>query len=168
MNGTALFNLSYGVYVITVWADGKPTGCVANACMQVTSEPPKLIISLNKSCYTNKYVKETEVFAVNVLGENADSSIITEFGFASGSEVNKFENRDYIIKENLPVLKDSVAFITCKVLDEKETDTHTIFLAQVTDADNLKADTPMTYSYYHKVLKGKTSKKAPTYKAEMD
>ena len=168
MNKSALFNLSYGVYVITVWAEGKPTGCVANACIQVTSEPPKLIISLNKSCYTNKCVKETGMFAVNVLGENVDSSVITEFGFASGSEFNKFENRDYIIKENLPVLKDSVACITCKVLDEKETDTHTIFLAQVTDADNLKTDTPMTYSYYHKVLKGKNNIKAPTYKTEKD
>ena len=164
MNESALFKLSYGVYLITVWADGKPTGCVANACLQVTAEPPKVIISLNKTCFTNKHVKETGVFAVSVLGENADVSLISEFGFASGAEVNKFENYDYIIKDNLPVLPSAVSYLTCKVLDEKETDTHTIFLAQVTDADNLSDDTPMTYSYYHKELKGKTSPKAPTYK----
>ena len=63
-------------------------------------------------------------------------------------------------------MPQAISYITCKVINTMETDTHTIFLGQVTDAGNLSKDTPMTYSYYHKVVKGSTPKNAPTYKGE--
>jgi flavin reductase (DIM6/NTAB) family NADH-FMN oxidoreductase RutF len=63
----------------------------------------------------------------------------------------------------LPVLPDAMSYITCKVKDSVETSTHTIFLGEVTDCDVLQDDTPMTYDYYHKVIKGKAPKNAPTY-----
>ena len=69
-------------------------------------------------------------------------------------------------KEFTPVLPQAMSYITCKVINTMETDTHTIFLGQVTDAGNLSKDTPMTYSYYHKVVKGSTPKNAPTYKGD--
>ncbi|MBQ6838651.1 MAG: flavin reductase family protein, partial [Clostridia bacterium] len=81
-------------------------------------------------------------------------------------DTDKFEGIEPLVKEYLPVLPQAMSYITCKVINTMETDTHTIFLGEVTDADNLLTDTPMTYSYYHKVIKGTAPKNAPTYQGE--
>ncbi len=166
MDNTALYNLSYGVYVITTWGEGKATGCTANSAMQITSTPATVAVSINHDNYTNKCIKDTGIFAVNILGENIDPIIIGSFGFRSGKDVDKFEGIEPLVKEFTPVLPQAMSYITCKVINTMETDTHTIFLGQVTDAGNLSKDVPMTYSYYHKVVKGSTPKNAPTYKGE--
>ena len=166
MNKTALFNLSYGVYVVTTWAKGKPTGCTANSAMQITSSPATIAVSVNHDNYTNECIKDTGVFAINILGESVDPMVIGSFGFRSGRDTDKFEGIEPLIKGYLPVLPQAMSYITCKVINKLETDTHTIFLGEVTDADNLTQDTPMTYSYYHKVIKGSSPKNAPTYQGE--
>lgn len=166
MNKKAIYNLSYGVYVVTTWANGKPTGCTANSAMQITSSPATIAISINHDNYTNECIKDTGVFAINILGENCDPLVIGNFGFKSGRDNNKFENNDPLIKNFLPVVKDASSYITCKVVDTLETSTHTIFLGEVTDADVLNDDTPMTYAYYHNVIKGKSPKNAPTYQGD--
>lgn len=166
MNKTALFNLSYGVYVVTTWAKGKATGCTANSAMQITSSPATIAVSINHDNYTNECIKDTGVFALNILGENVDPMVIGSFGFRSGRDTDKFEGIEPLVKGYLPVLPQAMSYITCKVINTMETETHTIFLGEVTDADNLSADTPMTYSYYHKVIKGTAPKNAPTYQGE--
>ena len=70
------------------------------------------------------------------------------------------------MKGYMPVVADACAYIVCEVVDKMETSTHTVFLGKVLDADLLKADDPMTYAYYHNVIKGKSPKNAPTYIAE--
>ena len=163
MNKTALFNLSYGVYVVTTWAKGKATGCTANSAMQITSSPATIAVSINHDNYTNECIKDTGVFALNILGETVDPMVIGTFGFRTGRDSDKFEGIEPLVKGYLPVLPQAMSYITCKVINTLETDTHTIFLGEVTDADNLSSDTPMTYSYYHKVIKGTSPKNAPTY-----
>ncbi len=163
MNKSALYNLSYGVYVVTSWAEGKPTGCTANSAMQITSSPATVAVSINHDNFTNECIKDTGVFAINILGENVDPLVIGTFGFKSGKDCNKFEGFAPIVKNYLPVLPQAVSYITCKVIDSMETPTHTVFLGEVTDCDNLVSDTPMTYAYYHNVIKGKSPKNAPTY-----
>ena len=163
MNKQAIFNLSYGVYIVTTWGDGTPTGCTANSAMQITADPAVIAVSINHDNYTNECIKDKGVFAINILGENVDPLLIGTFGFRSGRDFNKFEGIDPMIKSMLPVLPDAMSYITCKVIDSVETSTHTIFLGEVTDCDVLQDDTPMTYDYYHKVIKGKAPKNAPTY-----
>ena len=163
MNKQAIFNLSYGVYIVTTWGDGKPTGCTANSAMQITSDPAVIAVSINRDNYTNECIKDKGVFAINILGEKVKPLLIGTFGFRSGRDFNKFEGIQPLIKEMLPVLPDAMSYITCKVIDSVETSTHTIFLGEVTDCDVLSDDTPMTYDYYHKVIKGKAPKTAPTY-----
>lgn len=70
------------------------------------------------------------------------------------------------VKGFLPVVADACAYIVCEVIDKLETSTHTVFLGKVLDADMLRSDTPMTYAYYHNVVKGRSPKNAPTYIAE--
>lgn len=166
MNQSALYQLSYGVYVVSTWDEGRATGCTANSVMQITAEPATIAVSLHHDNYTNQCIQESGKFAVSVLGENTPPSVIGTFGFKSGRDNNKFDEVDQTIKGCMPVVADACAYIVCDVIDKLETATHTVFLGKVVDADNLKEDAPMTYAYYHKVIKGKSPKNAPTYNAK--
>ncbi|OOM10654.1 flavin reductase [Clostridium saccharobutylicum] len=163
MNNNAFRNLSYGVYIISTWDNGRATGCTANSAMQITSDPATIAISINHNNYTNKCIEESGNFAISILGENSDPSIIGTFGFQSGKDINKFDSVNHEIKGNMPIVMEGCAYLTCEVINKMETDTHTIFLGKVLDGDILSEDNPMTYSYYHKVVKGKSPKNAPTY-----
>ena len=163
MDNMAFTKLSYGVYVVTSWADGgRPTGCTANSAMQVTAEPATIAVSINHSNFTNECIKNSGMFAINVLGENSKPLTIGTFGFRSGRDFDKFAEAPEV-KNFLPVVEGSIAHITCKVIDTMESETHTVFLGEVTGAEVLSDDTPMTYAYYHNVIKGKSPKTAPTY-----
>lgn len=166
MNKNALRNLSYGVYIISTWDEGRPTGCTANSAMQITSDPATIAISINHQNYTNECIEKAGKFAISVLGEHSEPSLIGTFGFRSGKDFNKFDGVGYEVKGYMPVVSDACSYFTCDVIDKMETETHTVFLGKVTDCDVLKQDDPMTYSYYHKVIKGKSPKTAPTYLPE--
>jgi len=167
MNNWVLTKLSYGVYVVTSWAEGgKPTGCTANSAMQVTSSPATVAVSINHDNFTNECIAKSGRFAVNILGESSSPAIIGNFGFKSGRDSEKFAEKP-ALQDYLPVVDGAVACITCKVIDKLESATHTVFLGEVTGAEILnETDEPMTYAYYHKVIKGKSPKNAPTYIAE--
>ena len=122
-----------------------------------------LIVSINHNNYTNKCIAESGRFTVSILSEQSDPSIIGTFGFQSGRDVNKFDAVPFEIRENMPVVQDACAFLCCEVINKMETDTHTVFLGRVLDADLLSGQEPMTYAYYHKVVKGKSPKNAPTF-----
>ena len=92
--------------------------------------------------------------------------MIGRFGFQSGKDVNKFDGLVSEEREGVQVIPDACAYIVCKVIDKMETSSHTVFLGEVIDADVLEKTEPMTYAYYHKVVKGKSPKNAPTYLPE--
>lgn len=163
MNTNAFRKLSYGVYVVSTWGNGKATGCTANSAMQITSSPATIAVSINHNNYTNQCIQETGRFAISILSEQSEPSIIGTFGFQSGKDVNKFDSVAYELKNYMPVVKDSCAYIVCEVIDKMETETHTVFLGKVVDADVFSDQDPMTYAYYHNVVKGKSPKNAPTY-----
>lgn len=164
MNNWAFSKLSYGVYVVTTLKNsGKPTGCTANSAMQVTASPATIAVSINHDNYTNECIKKTGEFALNILGEKSQPLIIGTFGFRSGKDFNKFQNEPQY-KDGLPIVDGAIAYVTCKVIDSLEAPTHTIFLGEVTSAEIIdENDSPMTYAFYHNVIKGKSPKKAPTY-----
>ena len=166
MDETALFKLSYGVYAVTTWDKGKATGCIANSAMQVTAFPPTVAVSINRENYTHACIEDCGMFAINILSENTEPLVIGTFGFRSGRDINKFADSDPLLKNFMPILPQAMTYITCKVISKMETETHTVFLGEVTDAGNLKDETPMTYSYYHNVIKGKAPKTAPTYQGK--
>lgn len=163
MNKNVFRNFSYGVYVISTLDGTRPTGCVANSVMQITSSPATVAVSMNHDNFTNSCISSTGKFAVSILSEATDPSLIGQFGFQSGKDINKFENVAYDTIDELPVLKDACGFITCKVIDTMETSTHTIFLGEVVEGDVLSDYPAMSYAYYHNVVKGKSPKNAPTY-----
>ena len=168
MNSKVLRNLSYGVYIVSTLDGQRPTGCVANSIMQITSSPATIAVSMNHDNYTHSCIEKNGTFAVSILSEQSDPSLIGQFGFQTGKDVNKFDSVDFTTVDALPVINNACGYLTCKVIDKMETSTHTVFLAEVMNGDTLESAPAMTYAYYHKVVKGKSPKNAPTYIAEED
>lgn len=163
MDKSAFYKLSYGVYVVSTWDEGRPTGCTANSAMQITSAPATIAVSINHDNYTNECISKNGKFAISILAEDSDPSIIGTFGFQSGKDVDKFSKVKYSVEDYMPVVSDSCGYIVCQVIDKMETSTHTVFLGEVVGAELFGNREAMTYAYYHKVVKGKSPKNAPTY-----
>ena len=163
MDVFALRALSYGVYVVSAMDGDRPTGCTANSAMQITSAPATLAVSVNHDNYTNGCIAKSGVFSVSVLGEQCDPAVIGNFGFSSGRDRDKYASVAHVIVEGAPVLKNCCAYMVCRVVDKLETATHTVFLGEVIAAEQPATDAPMTYAYYHSVVKGKSPKNAPTF-----
>ena len=161
MNKNVLRKLSYGVYVVSTKNGDKPTGCIANSAMQVTHDT--IAVSINHDNFTNQCIKNTKKFGISILSVDVNDMVIPVFGFQSGRDVNKFENFETEEVYGLKVLKDSAGYIVCDVINQMETETHTIFLGKIADGDILKDEIPMTYAYYHQVKKGTSPKAAPTF-----
>ena len=163
MDKKVLRNLSYGVYVVTSKENDKNVGCIANSIMQVTSNPCTIAVSVNHDNYTNKVIKENKKFGVSILKETSDPKIIGTFGFKSSKYTDKFSDVKFKEEDEIPVIEDSCGYMICQVVDIMETETHTVFLAEVKNADDYNNENPMTYKYYHEQLKGSSPKNAPTY-----
>jgi len=168
MDNSALFKSGYGVYIVAASDGSKINGQIANTVFQITSEPPTVAISINKNNLTHQYLEKSSKFAVSVLSEEAPMTFIGNFGFKSGREINKFETCKYKIGiTGSPIVLDySVAYLEFEVISKLDVGTHTVYIGKLIDADNLGAETPMTYAYYHLVRKGKSPKNAPTYVKE--
>ena len=163
MNNKALFDLSYGVYIVTSKDGTRDVGCVANSAMQVTSSPATVAVSVNHDNFTNGAIKKSGRFAVSIMPETASPSLIGTFGFKSSRDTDKFEGLEVLEKDGLRIIPTAKSYLVCRVIDTLETSTHTVFLGEVEGADVLTDGEVMTYAYYHKVIKGKAPKNAPTY-----
>lgn len=165
MDEKVLYTLNYGVYLISTKFQDKINGQIANVVFQVTSEPPKIAICLNKKNLTHLMILNSGIFNVSILGRSCNMKFIGKFGFKSGRDINKFEDVNYIIGKNgAPIVKDfSVAYLECEVEKMLDVGTHSLFIGKVTEGNFLNEDTPLTYSYYHSELKGKEPENAPTF-----
>lgn len=165
MNETALFKLTYGVHVITSKKGDRSNGQIANTAIQITNAPITIMVSINKNNLTHEYIKESKMFAVSVVEQDAPLSLIGQFGFKSGRETDKFQGVNYKLTSNgLPYVTDHIlSYLEAEVLQEVDAGTHTIFIGGLVGAEVLKEGTPMTYAYYHEVKRGTVPKTAPTY-----
>jgi len=168
MDITTLFDISYGVYVVSSKKGEKHNGQIANVVTQVTSEPPKILVCLNKKNLTHNYITESNVFSVSILEKETPLKLIGTFGFRSGREFDKFKEVGHKTgKKGIPYLtENTLGYLLCEVTESLDVGTHTAFVGKLTEAEKLKQGEPLTYSYYHEVKKGKTDKNAPTYVKE--
>jgi len=157
-------DITYGMYVVSTKYNNKNIGCFINTLTQITSENPIISISLNKNNYTNKAIKENKKFVVSILSEETSSDVIGKFGFSNSKDVDKFQYFKYKEIDNLPILDEEMCgYMVCEVLSVIDAETHEVFLARVIDTKKQNNLKPMTYAYYHEVIKGKAPKTAPTY-----
>ena len=170
MNTNIFRNMSYGVYIVGTMDGNRPTGCVANSIMQITSSPATVALSMNHDNYTNQCIEKSGIFSFSILAEGSPADLVGTFGFQSGKDVDKFANVEHELIEGVPVVKNTCGYVVCKLINKMETSTHTVFLGEVIAAEPYENTTSkeMTYSYYHKVVKGKSPKNAPTYLPETE
>lgn len=158
MNKNAMHNLTYGLFVLTAEEDSKHNGCIINTVTQVTSQPNRITIAVNKSNFTHDMISRTGKFSVSVIGENADFELFKHFGFQSGRDTDKFENYEDAKEASngtMIVTSGTNAYISAKVICETDLGTHTLFLADVTESEVLSDVPSASYDYYQKNIKPK-------------
>ena len=153
---TAIFNISYGLFVLVARQGEKDNACIINVAQQVTSDPLQLAICVNKTNLTHDMVLRTLKFNLCPLSEEATMKPFQHFGFQSGRDVNKFaECQQELRTENgllyLPKYINSV--ISCVVTKSIDIGTHTMFIARVMEAKVLSDSPSITYAYYQQHIK---------------
>lgn len=167
MDLNVLRNITYGMYIISTKYENEMVGCVVNTVTQITSESPVLSISVNKNNYTNEMLKKSKKIAISILSEKTNKDTIIEFGYKTSKESNKFENINYKIEKDIPIVFDNICgYIIGDIINIIDTETHDIFLIRITDTQSINDYIPMTYNYYYNNLKGTSPKNAPTYQKE--
>ena len=158
MDTKAMYKLSYGLFVLTSVMDGKDNGCITNTAIQVTSEPNRIAVAVNKGNHTHDCVMQAKKFNVSILSEKATFDVFKHFGFQSGKSVDKFEgygackrsaNGLYYVTEG------TNAYISVDVEQTVDLGTHTLFIGKVTDMEVLDGTASATYTYYQEHIKPK-------------
>lgn len=154
---TALFNIGYGLYVITTNDGEKDNGMICNSVMQLTSSPERIGVTINKSTYTHGVIKNTGKMNINCLTTEAPFEIFERFGFKSGRDTDKFEGCTPKRSENgLIYLKKYInSYISLKVEDYIDLGTHGMFICSICEAECVSRVETMSYTYYHKNVKPK-------------
>ena len=163
MNENTVFKISYGLYVLTAKEGDKHNGCIINTLAQVTVIPNRISITVNKDNYTHDMIERTGKFNVSIISEKADFELFKHFGFSSGRDTDKFKDyKDAKESANglLYVTKGVNAYISGSVVSSVDFGTHTLFVADVVDADIIADDESATYAYYHKNIKPAPEKKS--------
>ncbi len=152
---TALFNIGYGLYVVTSNDGKKDNALIVNTVSQVTNTPNRLAVTINKDNYSHHIIKQTGEMNINCLTVDAPFSVFEKYGFVSGRTTDKFAGEDVLRSDNglvfLPRFINS--FMSLKVEQYVDLDTHGMFICSVTEARVLSDRETMTYSYYHANVK---------------
>ena len=154
---TALFNIGYGLYVVTSNDGQKDNGLIVNTVSQLTDNPNRVAVVINKANYSHHVIEKTGILNVNCLDVTAPFSIFERFGFQSGRTVDKFEGMEKLRSDNglcfLPHYINS--FMSLKVENYVDMGTHGMFICSVTEARVMNKNATMTYAYYHSDVKPK-------------
>lgn len=166
MDRKALYNLSYGVFLLAAKAGDTVNGCITNTCIQVASNPVRVAFSVLNQNYTCEVLKEGGVFCLTVLAQSVTPETIQHFGYQSGREVDKFGKFKPAFDENgVPYLPwQSCARLSGRVVSSQDLGSHTLFVAEVEQAETLPGGEPLTYAYYQNVLKPKPAAAEPEKK----
>lgn len=163
MNKKAMYKLTYGLFVLTSGRDGKDSGCIINTAGQVTSEPNRISIAVNKANFTHDLVKDSGEFNLSILSEKAGFDTFRHFGFQSGREVDKFAGyTDCERSQNglYYVTAGTNAYISATVEQAIDLGSHTLFIAAVDDMEVLSDEPSASYAYYQSSIKPKPEKPA--------
>ena len=153
-----LFNIQYGLFVITTCDNGQDNGCISNTVAQVTAQPNRISVALNKGNFTTELIQRSGRFTASIISEAADFELFKHFGFQSGRTVNKFADFTdcrRVSNGTFAITRGTNAFISANVEQAIDLGTHMLFIGLVTEMEVL-ADVPSaTYNYYQSNIKPK-------------
>ena len=166
MDKKALYNLSYGVFMLGARSGERKNGCITNTCMQVANSPTRVAISVINANYTCELIKESGLFTLSVLDKTVTFETIKHFGLQSGRNVDKLADISLPEDENgIPYLGwQCCSVLSCKVVSSQDLGSHTLFIAEVQDAKRLSENGPLTYADYQDHVKPKPKKVEPSDK----
>ena len=157
----AMYKLTYGLFVLTTTDGEKQNGCIVNTVSMITDSPKRITVFVNNANYSAELLKKTGVCNVSILTESAPFEIVKQFGFASGRDTDKFASGSYAKSENglyyLP--EHTNAVLSAKVVDFYDYGSHTLFVAEVTEAKTLSSEKSVSYEYYLNHIKPKPEAK---------
>ncbi len=154
----SLNNLSYGLYVVTSSDGVRQNGLIVNTAFQVSADPAKIAVCVCKQSYTHEIISKSNVFAVMPLEQATPMVFIGNFGFRTGRNYDKFAKVAFEKGQTgAPVVKKhTLSCIEARVTQAVDVGTHTLFIGSVVAGQVFKKESPLTYAYYHTVIKGKT------------
>lgn len=158
MDNKAMYKLTYGLFVLTANNGGKHNGCIINTAAQVTSDPNRISIAVNRANLTHDMIMENKKFNISIISQDAKFELFKHFGFQSGRDVDKFEGftgyRKALNDVNY-ITEGTNAYISAWVQETVDLGTHTLFIAAVTNMEVLKDVPSASYEYYQKNIKPK-------------
>lgn len=156
VESNAMFKLSYGLFVLTARDGAKDNGCIINTAQQLTSAPMRISITVNKANYTHDMIEKTGAFNISVLTEGTPFGLFKQYGFQSGRTADKLSGGEPRTENGIAYLSEHAnAVISGKVISTVDCGTHTLFIADVTEAHVLSAEPSVTYAYYFAHIKPK-------------
>ena len=161
MDRKALYNLEYGVFLVTSRAGDALGGCITNTCIQAAANPVRLAISCINGNYTPELIAKSGLFTVSVLDRSVSFDTIRHFGMQSGRDVDKFAAFPHALDENgVPYLeREANAMFRCRVVDSMDLGSHTLFIGEVLDAKVLGSEKSLTYAVYQAEVKPRPAEK---------
>lgn len=158
---TVLFNIGYGLYVVTTNDGVRDNGLIVNSVMQLTSSPLRVAVSISKSNFSHDTVRKTGRMNVCPIAKSAPFAVFEAFGFRSGRDTDKFEGCSPKRSDNgLAVLPKHInSFFSLEVTDYADLGTHGMFICDVTETGKVSTEETMTYTYYQKNVKPKPEAK---------
>ncbi len=155
MDPKTMYKLTYGLFVLTAKEGEKDNGCIINTAIQVTSQPNRISIAVNKSNYTHDMIIRTREFNVSIISEKASFDLFKHWGFQSGKDVDKAIGVDLSRSANgiSYITNGCNAYLSAKVIDTVDLGTHTLFIADVTEGEVISGDESCTYGYYQANIK---------------
>lgn len=166
---SSLFKITYGLFLVGAEANGRENACINNTVMQITNEPIRCVVAMNKTSFTHKLIMETKQLSVSVLDQSAGMDVFKHFGMQSGYQVEKFLNYPHPLCSNgRPILDKGIcAMYAGSVYETVDAGTHSLFLFDVTEASILSDVAPMTYTDYRILKSGQSlTQKSPPKVAE--
>ncbi|HBZ54174.1 MAG TPA: flavin reductase [Syntrophobacteraceae bacterium] len=163
----AFRDLSYGLYIVSSHDGERLNGQIINTAIQVTSDPPRVAVIINKNNLTHEFIAKSKVFAVSVLDDTATLKFIGLFGFRSGRDIDKLAQAGHKLGlTGCPLVTEhALSVLEAQVINDIDLGTHTIFIGDTVSSEVITTGRPLTYQFYHENLKGKSPPAAPTFNA---
>lgn len=156
MDPKALFNITYGLYLLTARKHGKDNGCIINTAVQLTENPTQIAVTVIKRNMTHDMIRDTGAFNLSTLTTDADFELFRRFGMQSGRDADKFSGFPHAERSGNTIYRltqSTNMFLSAVVTQEIDLGSHTMFIAEVTDAQVLSDAPACTYSYYQSHIK---------------
>ena len=158
MDSKVLFNVQYGLFVLSSKSETKDNACIINTVTQVTANPERISIAVNKANLTHDLIAQSKKFTVSVISKAATFELFKHFGFQSGKDVDKFSNFNKVertLNDTLAIREGTNSYISGDVIQQVDVGTHSIFIANVVDMQKFNDIPSASYNFYQKYIKPK-------------